>query len=85
MVSLSGNSFASRVSASIYYQIGMSELIAKDKIDYEKIAVNLASNRNQLNMIRKKFKNKENIKKIFDSKKLTKDLENIYLKLYMKN
>ena len=82
MISLSGNSFASRVSASIYSQIGMDELIVKSKKDYENLAIDLASNKNRLNTIKDKFKDKKNIEKIFNSEKLTKDLENIYLKLY---
>jgi len=82
MVSLRGSSFASRVSASIYSQIGMNKLIAVDKNDYENIAINLASNKVQLNKIKNEFKDKKKIENIFDTKKLTEDLENIYLKLY---
>ena len=85
MISLSGNSFASRVSASIYSQIGMNELIVKSKNDYENLAIDLASNKNKLNTIKDKFKDKKNIEKIFNSEKLTKDLENIYLKLHKEN
>ena len=62
----------------------MDKLIAKDKNDYEKIAVDLASNRIQLSEIRKEFKNKKKIENIFDREKLTKDLENIYSNLHEK-
>ncbi len=85
LISLSGNSFASRVSASIYSQLGMNELIVKSKNEYENLAINLASNKDLLNKIKDKFKDKKNIEKIFNSEKLTKDLENIYLKLYKGN
>lgn len=84
MISLRGNSFASRVSASIYSQIGMDKLIAKNKNDYENLAVDLASNKIQLDEIKKKFKNKKRIDNVFDIEKLTKNLENIYSNLHKK-
>ena len=57
----------------------------KSKNDYENLAIDLASNKNKLNTIKDKFKDKKNIEKIFNSEKLTKDLENIYLKLHKEN
>ena len=81
-VSLKGKSFASRVSASIYSQIDLDELIAINKNEYVNIAVNLATNKNKLNKIREKLKNHKNV---FNTKDFTKNLEKIYLKLYKQN
>ena len=81
-VSLKGKSFASRVSASIYSQIDLDELIAINKNEYVNIAVNLATNKNKLNKVREKLKNYKNV---FNTKDFTKNLEKIYLKLYKQN
>ena len=68
-ISLKGKSFASRVSASIYSQIDLDELIAINKNEYVNIAVNLATNKNKLNKVREKLKNYKNV---FNTKILRK-------------
>ena len=79
-----GNSFPSRVASSIYNNVGLSELVAKNNLDYEKIAVNLANNKTKLLNLRNKIKTEIKNNYVFDSKKFTVDLENIYSEIIRK-
>ena len=45
MVTLPGESLASRVASSQLMALGCPELIAKDKADYEKIAIRLGTDK----------------------------------------
>ena len=76
-----GNSYASRVGASIYSSIDMNELVVENKLDYKNLAIELAKNKNKLLQIKNKLV--ENTKKfnLFDNKKITKELERVYKEL----
>jgi len=80
-----GNSFASRVAASILSSINMSELITENINDYENLAIELGNNKFKLNEIKKNMI--RNIKKsnFFNSEIFTKDLESIYKDLIKKS
>ena len=47
-----GNTFASRVGASLLNAVGIPELVARDKADYERIAIELASSPEVLRHLR---------------------------------
>ena len=79
-----GNSFPSRVASSIYTSVGLSELVAKNNFDYEKIAVNLANNKTKILNLKDKIKTEIKNNYVFDSKKFTVDLENIYSEIIRK-
>jgi predicted O-linked N-acetylglucosamine transferase (SPINDLY family) len=85
MVTLKGNSFASRVASSIYSSINMNELIAKSEAEYENIAVDLANDKLKLEETKNRIK--KNIKKsnLFKSKEFTKELEKVYLEIFNEN
>jgi len=85
VITLQGNSFASRVASSILSSINMPELITTKIDDYENLAIKLGNDKSYLNDIKNKIKT--NIKKnpLFNSMKFTKDLESIYKKLLNKN
>ena len=83
-ISLTGNSFASRVSFSLLYSINLNELITKNEEDYFNKIDYYCSNRAKLKKI------KENLISIknnnFDRmKKFTKDFENLISSLIIKN
>ncbi|MDC3037349.1 tetratricopeptide repeat protein [Candidatus Pelagibacter sp.] len=82
IISLQGKSFASRVSSSIYSQIKMDKLIAKSKVEYKNIAVDLGNNKLKLNKIKKEIKDINSNPKLFNKKKFTKDLEELYIKIF---
>jgi predicted O-linked N-acetylglucosamine transferase (SPINDLY family) len=55
ILTLMGNSFASRVSASLLNAIGLSELITNDQGQYENLAIELATNPEKLSELKKKL------------------------------
>ena len=81
IITLTGNSFHSRVGASILKTINMEDLITYKKKDYEDLAIELGSKPEKLT----KYKNllREAVVKspLFDSVLFTKNLEELYLKL----
>ncbi len=81
IITLIGNSFASRVAASILHSAGMSNLIAETLDEYEKIAIELATNKERLLKTKQKIKAYNRNGPLFDCLNFTKNLENIYLKL----
>ena len=77
-----GESFASRVGASLLSAIGLEELITKTKIEYENLAIKIATNSKVLKNIKNKLeKNKVN-KPLFNTKLYTSNLELAYKKIY---
>ena len=83
-----GDSFASRVSSSLLNALELNELIANSDDEYEKIAIDLASNREKLKKIKNKLLyNKEN-KNLFKTNIFTKNFERsleIVYKRYINN
>ena len=81
MIIMKGETFSSRVGASIYKSIEMDELISHNYKEYEKIAIELGNDKLKLKKIRKKLKLNSQKYKLFDSMEITKNLEKVYLKL----
>lgn len=81
MIIMEGNSFPSRVGSSIYASIGLSELVARNYLDYQNIAINLANDKSKLLKIKTKINIQVEKNYLFNSKKFTLDLEDIYYKL----
>mgnify|MGYP001182478249 CR=1 FL=1 len=81
MIVWEGKTYASRVASSIYSSIDMDNLIAKNKLEYENIATELANNKLRLKEIKNKLKKIKENHKLFDSNKITKELEKIYKNL----
>ena len=84
VLTIIGKSFASRVASSMLLNIKLEELIAKNMSEYIKIAVALAHNENKLKKLKIHIKNKDNVNILFNDKKFTHDLENIYLDVFNK-
>ncbi len=78
VITLEGNHFASRVSSSLLRAIGLSELIAKNIEEYERLVLYLASNPNYLNMLRQKLAKNRLTEPLFDTPRFAKNLENAY-------
>ena len=75
IVTLIGHSFASRMAASLLNAIGLSELIAKTREEYEALAVELANNPEKLVEIRKVLEANRLKNPLFDSPAFTVHLE----------
>ena len=78
VLTLMGESFASRVAGSILKNIGLENLIVKNFDDYTKKANQLSFDKNKTASLKKYLKNENNTKKLFDSKMYTRHLEKIY-------
>jgi protein O-GlcNAc transferase len=78
IVTLMGQSFASRVASSILKRIDLAELITHDLVAYEKLAISLAKNSEKLNDLKSRLRDSSRRQKLFNSKEYTKDLEKLY-------
>jgi len=81
VLTMIGKSFASRVASSILINVGLEKLVTKNINDYIKIAVEIALNKNKLIELKTHLSNPNNTDNLFNSKKFTKDLEDIFLNL----
>ena len=79
-----GESFSSRVGASLLSSIGLSELITKTEKEYETLAIELATNPERLKQIKKKLEKNKLIKPLFNTKLFTKNIESAYTMMYEK-
>ena len=76
VVTLMGNHFASRVSASILQAVGLNDLITKNILDYKSLVIKLATKPDYLDEIKNKLKGESSyINDFYDLKKFTKELE----------
>jgi len=82
VLTLMGNSFASRVAASLLNAIGLPELITNTQEEYETLAVGLAQNPQKLADIKLKLVNSRLTTPLFDTQLFTKNLEAAYSKMY---
>jgi predicted O-linked N-acetylglucosamine transferase (SPINDLY family) len=82
VITMMGESFASRVAASLLSALEMPELITNMRQDYESLAIELAANPNKLLAIRKKLEIKKKTSAVFDGAMFAKNLENAYEQIY---
>jgi len=85
VLTLIGNSFASRVGASILTALNMEELIAHSKAEYFDIASSICQNTSKFISIKKKLLYNKQNSTLFDTKLYVKNLELAYLEIYKKN
>ena len=84
VLTLMGESFASRVAGSLLNAIDLPELITHTKKEYEDKAIEFANNKSLLNEIRNKLNKNRLTKPLFNTKLFTKNLEKAYLMIYEK-
>jgi predicted O-linked N-acetylglucosamine transferase (SPINDLY family) len=84
VLTLMGNSFASRVAASLLNAIGLPELITVTPQAYEALAIELASNPEKLLALKKKLASNRLTTPLFDTPQFTKDLEQAYVQMYQR-
>jgi protein O-GlcNAc transferase len=73
-----GESFAGRVAASLLSAVGLPELIARTRHDYEALAIDLALDRQKLQVIRQKLQENRSRSLLFDMARYVKRLEAAY-------
>jgi len=84
VVTLMGQSFASRVAGSILHAIDLKELITTSETEYEKLIIELAKNSLRLKEIKNKLDKNRLTKPLFDTKLYAKNIESAYTKIYEK-
>ena len=77
-----GESFASRVAASLLRAIGLPELITADQADYESLAIELATNPVKLRSIRDRLTENRLTTPLFDTPLFTRHIEEAYREMY---
>jgi protein O-GlcNAc transferase len=82
VLTLMGNSFASRVAASLLSAIGCPELITHSQDEYENLAIDLATNPEKLAAIKEKLVNNRQTKPLFDTSLFAKHIEEAYTQMY---
>ena len=81
VLTLMGQSFASRVAASLLNAIGLPELITNTQEEYEALAIDLAMNPQKLTDIKLKLAKNRLTTPLFDTPLFTKNLEAAYIKM----
>ncbi len=77
-----GNSFASRVGASILNAVNLPELITTNQEQYESLAIQLALNPEKLKIIKDKLINNLPTAPLYNTPLFTRHLESAYLTMY---
>jgi predicted O-linked N-acetylglucosamine transferase (SPINDLY family) len=82
VLTLIGQSFASRVAASLLKAIGLPELITNSQEEYEVLAIELALNPMKLADIKLKLAKNRLTTPLFDTPLFTKHIEAAYIQMY---
>lgn len=77
-----GQSFASRVAASLLHAIGLPELITLTESEYEAMAIELATHPEKLKAIKLKLEQNRLTMPLFDTERYTRNLEAAYVAMY---
>lgn len=77
-----GNTFASRLASSLLKSIGLDDLIVKDDMEYEMLAIDLALHHEKLKIYRKKLQVNRKTHGLFNMKAYTRNLEKAITKMY---
>jgi predicted O-linked N-acetylglucosamine transferase (SPINDLY family) len=77
-----GDSFASRIAASLLTAIELPELITRTQAEYEDVAIELATNPEKLKNIKIKLDKNRSTTALFNSQNFTINIENAYKEIY---
>jgi predicted O-linked N-acetylglucosamine transferase (SPINDLY family) len=84
LIGLKGNTFASRVSASLLSAAGLPELIAGSLADYHDLALRLAVDHNALAEAKSRVR-AARASSLFDTRRFTRNLEAAYLAIWQRH
>jgi len=82
ILTLCGESFASRVGASLLNTLNMNELIAYSETEYINKAYNLSVNKKKITELKQELLKPFTISKLFNSKLYVEKIETAYVKIY---
>ena len=82
LLTCAGETFASRVAASLLSAVGLPELVTADFEDYEALAVSLAADREKMASIRRRLAESVKTGPLFDGAGFARKLEAAYTAMY---
>ena len=82
LLTMAGDTFASRVAGSLLHNVGMDELITYSLEEYEALGLELANNPKRLADLRKKLKSNLPSAPLFDTPTFTKNLEAAFVEMW---
>jgi predicted O-linked N-acetylglucosamine transferase (SPINDLY family) len=85
IVTYTGESFVSRVSASLLSAVGLPELVTRSRSEYEELAVSLAADPEHLRRIRDTLAQNRLTAALFDTAQYVKGLEAAYETIYSRH
>jgi predicted O-linked N-acetylglucosamine transferase (SPINDLY family) len=77
-----GETFAGRVAGSLLNAVGLPELITRTSAEYEQLALELATDREKLSVIKKRLADNRLKHPLFDTELFTKHLESAYQRMW---
>ena len=80
-----GTTFVSRIGASVLTAIGLPELVAKSRAEYETLAYDLATQPDKLDAIRRKLREHRLTYPLFDTPRFARNLENAYTQMWTRS
>jgi predicted O-linked N-acetylglucosamine transferase (SPINDLY family) len=83
LVTVMGETFASRVAASLLLNVGLGQLIASSFAEYEALALGLARDRARLEALRRQLRAQRDTAPLFDSPRFTRNLEVAYRRMWV--
>lgn len=82
VVTFMGGAFPARVAASLLHAIGMPELVADSPAGYEALALHLAHHPDVLRALKDKLQSHRHTHALFDTARLSQNLEAIYVSMW---
>jgi predicted O-linked N-acetylglucosamine transferase (SPINDLY family) len=85
VLTMPGQSFASRVAASLVTAIDLPDLIASSPQEYESMAIMLGQNTDSVREIKRRLHESISNSLLFDPQSFTRNLENLYVEIVRMN
>lgn len=81
LVTVAGETFASRVAASLLHAVGLPELVATDLEGYAAIVRGLAADRSRLGALRARLADARRSSGLFDGRRFARDIETLFRRM----
>jgi predicted O-linked N-acetylglucosamine transferase (SPINDLY family) len=82
LITILGQTFASRVAASLAASAGLEALVVRSFDEYEALALRLARDRDELEALRRRLRDRRDALPLFDSPRFTRELEVAYARMW---
>jgi len=82
VLTILGQTFASRVGGSLLRAIGLPELVTESLIEYEMLAIELAKSPQKIKYFKNRLKENQNKEALFNTKLYVKNIEAAYIEMY---